>query len=92
MAHRFSYEYFIAPIPDGLEIDHLCRNRACVSPTHLEPVTRQENHRRGIGAAGRDFCKYGHAYTDVNTYRYNGSRLCRLCRAKDARNFRKRQK
>jgi hypothetical protein len=48
-AHRLFYEAFIGPIPEGLELDHLCRNRACVRPDHLEPVTRRENLLRGAG-------------------------------------------
>ena len=47
LAHRVSYEWWMGDIPDGLEIDHLCRNRACVRPDHLEPVTHMENVRRG---------------------------------------------
>ena len=47
MLHRVAYEEFVGPIPDGLDIDHLCKNRACCEPTHLEPVTRSVNVQRG---------------------------------------------
>lgn len=50
MAHRYSYELLVGPIPDGLTIDHLCRNRACVNPDHMEPVTQRENLRRARAA------------------------------------------
>lgn len=53
MAHIISYEHFIGQIPEGKELDHVCRNRPCVNPAHLEPVTHQENVRRGL--AGHDF-------------------------------------
>lgn len=52
VAHRVAYELFIAEIPPGLHIDHLCRNRGCVNPWHLEPVTQEENNRRALLAAG----------------------------------------
>lgn len=59
--HRLVYELFAGPIPDGLELDHLCRRRACCNPAHLEPVTRLENVRRGEKPA-RTICPKGHVY------------------------------
>lgn len=84
VAHRVSYEHFVGPIPDGLQLDHLCRNRGCVNPAHLEPVTQRENLLRGIGFsavnATKTRCDNGHAFTPENTYRWHGSRYCRACR------------
>lgn len=80
-AHRLAYELLIGPIPDGLELDHLCRNRACVNPAHLEPVTHQENVARALF---KTHCPKGHEYTDTNTIRDGRSRKCRICkRARD---------
>lgn len=85
LVHRFSYEYFVGPIPEGLHIDHLCRVRHCVNPAHLEAVTQRENLRRGIGFPGENsrktHCDHGHEFTPENTYVYpsNGKRKCRTC-------------
>jgi hypothetical protein len=84
-AHRYSYEQTVGPIPEGLELDHLCRVRACVNPNHLEPVTRRENIRRGVSVvaanAVKTHCRNGHPFDEANTYiRANGGRECRPCR------------
>lgn len=79
-AHRVAYEIVVGKIPDGLVLDHLCRNPACVRPDHLEPVTNAENVRRGLRGRLTTACPQGHAYTPENTYVYRGHRYCRRCR------------
>ena len=82
-AHRFAYAQEHGPIPDGLELDHLCRNRACVNPVHLEAIARRENILRGEGAsalhARQTHCRRGHEFTPENTFSHHGGRECRAC-------------
>lgn len=84
-AHRAVYELLVGPIPDGLHIDHLCRNRNCVNPDHLEPVTLVENILRGEGImalnARKTHCMHGHPFTEENTHwRARDGKLWRSCR------------
>jgi hypothetical protein len=82
--HRVAYEIAKGEIPDGLVIDHLCRNRACFNPDHLEAVTHQINLLRGetvtASRAAVTHCPQGHEYTDKNTYwSSRNQRSCRAC-------------
>jgi hypothetical protein len=83
-AHRIAYECAWGPIPEGLVVDHLCANRRCCNPLHLEAVTVEENNRRGPGASSanlqKDRCPRGHPYSGKNLGRTkSGSRYCRTC-------------
>ena len=83
-AHRVAWERAFGPVPPGLWIDHLCRNRGCVNPEHLEAVTPKVNLDRATTApklwAQRLFCKNGHPYTEENTaINTRGNRVCRIC-------------
>jgi len=81
LAHRWTWQLRHGPIPAGMEIDHLCRNRACVNPAHLEPVTRGENNRRAWAARPpRITCNRGHVYKETGWYHYpDGRRQCQVC-------------
>jgi hypothetical protein len=77
-AHRVAYRWLVGDIPDGLHLDHLCRNVACVNPYHLDPVPAAVNSRRA--AQAQTACKHGHDYDEGNTaYDRHGYRYCRTC-------------
>lgn len=88
LAHRWSYTKLVGSIPDGMQLDHLCGNRLCVNPDHLEPKSAEDHIRRhqddGHLDSGRHQrekreCPHGHAYDDKNTAIYKGKRNCRIC-------------
>lgn len=92
LVHRYVYELAIGDIPKGLQLDHLCRNRKCCNPAHLEPVTPKENCMRGEGIpainAAKTSCPHGHEYTAENTVRAkDGRRICRACHNKRNRDI-----
>lgn len=91
LAYRYAYEQMIGEIPPGLELDHLCRNPACVNPYHLDPVPRLVNLERGLHKGPNSdltHCQNGHEFNEQNTYVYpSGRRRCRLCNNTWARNY-----
>lgn len=94
-AHRVSHEIFIGPIPDGLQVDHLCRNTLCVNPEHLEAVTGRENTMRGATITARNaaktHCAHGHPFSGANLMTLpSGERRCRTCSRDASRRWRER--
>lgn len=82
-AHRHSYSILVGDVPAGMDLDHVCRNRRCVNPDHLEPVTHRENLLRGGTLAGvnarKTHCKNGHEFTEENTRTNGKGRACMTC-------------
>ena len=105
--HRVSYEALVGAIPDGLEIDHLCRVRCCVNPDHLEAVPHRVNMHRGFAPHGinarKTHCKRGHPFDAANTHSYTYARrkggrlrfetyrLCRACNRENCRQYQRRK-
>ena len=84
LVHVIVYQRMIGPVPEDMELDHLCRREACCNPAHLEPVTHGENVRRGRSDGGRanrakTHCPQNHPYDEANTRWYRGGRRCRAC-------------
>jgi hypothetical protein len=90
-AHRVSYELHRGPIPEGMQIDHLCRNPGCVNPAHLEVVTPRENVLRGNGLSAQNarktHCPKGHPLVSGNIYRSENGRRCRECHLEHRRKY-----
>lgn len=95
LVHRLAYELTYGDVPHGLVIDHLCRNRACCNPAHLEAVTHRTNLVRGdtfaASQVAQTHCRAGHPFTADNTYRRSDrtGRLCRTCGRENARRYRR---
>jgi hypothetical protein len=89
MPHRYAYELLVGPVAEGLTLDHLCRNRLCVNPAHMEPVTLRENILRGDSPhainARKTHCKHGHAFDEANTHHGKYGRTCITCRRANVR-------
>jgi hypothetical protein len=102
LSHRFAYEAYVGPIPDGLEIDHLCRVRDCCRPEHLEAVAHAENIRRGrtgyhngprgVFQKSITHCPAGHDYATQGYLTPRGSRNCRTCCVQRTREWRARNR
>lgn len=88
-AHRATYSLMVGPIPAGHHVHHVCQNKPCVNPTHLQPITPADHNRLRV----RTHCLHGHEFDSVNTYRTPaGSRACRKCTARRQREYQARKK
>jgi hypothetical protein len=96
LAHRKSFLDERGAIQPGLQLDHLCRQRCCINPWHLEPVTSSINTRRGVSPAAvnakRTHCVRGHELTGQNIYLWRGKRLCRTCRKRIGNEYNQRRR
>lgn len=93
VASRVAWELTVGPIPEGLKLDHLCRNPPCVNPAHLEPVPQKENVRRGLMGVLRTHCPNDHEYVESTTkIDRKGHRVCRICERERMQRFLERRR
>lgn len=88
--YKVAFELRYGKVPDGLQLDHLCRERSCWNPDHLEVVTQQENIKRGqvgLRHSSKEYCPKGHPYNEENTYHYKNGRYCRECGRENCRRW-----
>lgn len=94
--YRYCYVLLVGPVPDGLELDHLCRNRACCNPAHLEPVTHRENVLRGEGLAAKQarqtHCIHGHPFSGSNLIFQKSGRACRACHNASTKEYKRQRR
>lgn len=91
--HVAVYEWLVGPVPEGLELDHTCRQPWCCRPSHLEPVTHAENMRRAHLIVSKTICPQGHSYAGDNLYMHpNGGKVCRECVRESGRRYKARKR
>jgi hypothetical protein len=90
--HRVAYEHMVGPIPKGMDLDHVCRVRACCNPAHVVPVTRGENLARGVKKTLQTHCKQGHEMTGANVKHTKRQRICLECARRASREYQARKR
>lgn len=91
-AHRLAYEHVVGPIPEGMDLDHLCRVRACCNPAHLAPVDRSTNNLRGLRHSRQENCKQGHPLSGENLRQTDRQRVCRTCERQRSRTYQQKKR
>jgi hypothetical protein len=91
LAHRLSYTFYIGPIPENFTIDHKCKNKKCVNPNHLQPLSFEDHGRKDNQNVNKTHCQNGHPFDEENTYSWDGNdyRQCKICKKERQAEWRK---